>query len=380
MGKLLKVLVVILLVLSAASLTLGIMLFGKRELLKGRTQKLEETVIALGPWIEAQQAKVDRPEDYPSRDTSPCTSEILDNPERSDFWSKYSQDLEIQDILKLDLGSEKKREELMHYYRIDPLTGKPARNVQGFLETSGEGTMAAVLEELKTRAEAQHKRLNATRQQLKVVREELVATITDLNGQKKTLREKLKKIDELNAEIAKLNETITKLNDEIKALKEDIKTKEDTINENKREIAKLQDDAKKKDDDIALLKKQLADVVSRPTTEPTQAQVGKAGTPQPVEIKAPRGPKGQVVEVDQDWDFVVLNLQDDFLKLVLGENLDAGMPYGVDLLVRRPGKPADTYVAKVRLVQYRKHKNVVIADVLPGWQQLPVQKGDIVLF
>lgn len=41
MAKALKVFIVLLLLLSIASLTLGIILFGKREILKGRTQKLE---------------------------------------------------------------------------------------------------------------------------------------------------------------------------------------------------------------------------------------------------------------------------------------------------------------------------------------------------
>jgi septal ring factor EnvC (AmiA/AmiB activator) len=42
MGKLLKPLVIVLLVLSIVSLVLGIMLFSKREVLKGRTLKLED--------------------------------------------------------------------------------------------------------------------------------------------------------------------------------------------------------------------------------------------------------------------------------------------------------------------------------------------------
>lgn len=44
MAKALKVFIILLLVLSITSLILGIMLFGKREILKGRTQKLEGAV------------------------------------------------------------------------------------------------------------------------------------------------------------------------------------------------------------------------------------------------------------------------------------------------------------------------------------------------
>ena len=53
MAKALKVFVVLLLVLSIAALVLGIQLFGKREILKGRTQKLEASVTALATTLNA---------------------------------------------------------------------------------------------------------------------------------------------------------------------------------------------------------------------------------------------------------------------------------------------------------------------------------------
>ena len=55
MAKALKPLVIILLLLSITSLTLGILLFGKREVLKGRTQKLEQSVLALASSLNAAQ-------------------------------------------------------------------------------------------------------------------------------------------------------------------------------------------------------------------------------------------------------------------------------------------------------------------------------------
>ena len=53
MAKALKVFVVLLLVLSIAALVLGIQLFGKREILKGRTQKLEASVTSLATTLNA---------------------------------------------------------------------------------------------------------------------------------------------------------------------------------------------------------------------------------------------------------------------------------------------------------------------------------------
>ena len=54
MGKMIKPLVIILLVLSIVSLILGSMLFGKRELLKARTQKLEAGVEAIAKSVRLE--------------------------------------------------------------------------------------------------------------------------------------------------------------------------------------------------------------------------------------------------------------------------------------------------------------------------------------
>lgn len=54
MGKMIKPLVVVLLVLSIVSLILGSMLFGKRELLKVRTQKLEAGVTAIAKSVRLE--------------------------------------------------------------------------------------------------------------------------------------------------------------------------------------------------------------------------------------------------------------------------------------------------------------------------------------
>ncbi len=67
MAKALKVFVVLLLVFSLAALALGIMLFQQREQMKGRTQKLEQAVVAVAgtltaardPYIEAIQQEID---------------------------------------------------------------------------------------------------------------------------------------------------------------------------------------------------------------------------------------------------------------------------------------------------------------------------------
>jgi len=87
MGKFLRVLVILLLLLSIGALWVGCLLFQKRELLKGRTQKLENYIVYLGKTIEEKPAELKEKPEYPSRDVSPLNPEILENPDRSPFWT-----------------------------------------------------------------------------------------------------------------------------------------------------------------------------------------------------------------------------------------------------------------------------------------------------
>ncbi len=51
-------------------------------------------------------------------------------------------------------------------------------------------------------------------------------------------------------------------------------------------------------------------------------------------------------------------------------------------MVRRPGvEDIDSaFVTRLKLRQIIRDKNIVIADVLPDWQQKGVQVGDIVFY
>lgn len=369
MGKLLKVLVIIFLLLSVAALVLGIMLFAKRELLKGRTQKLETTVIALGPTIEAKPAG---PQEisYPARDISPCTEEILDSPERSDFWSRYSSQLELQDQPKLDLAS--RRNQLMMYFNRDPQTGKVQRDQYGRKLTTGEGTMQAVLDELLSTAQNQYNRLNETRQQLANVRAELVDTISDLNTKKSALRVALKTIKDLRAEIEDLKKQIASLKETIAQLEEAKRVLEEKVAEQQRQIAQLEEEKGNLEAQNTQLKKENDDF-----RKGAHIPAG-GGLPSPLQVTIEPGEKGKVVAVNPKWNFVVLELSDDFLHEILGKDLSETPP-NVDLLINRKDDP-QKFVTKVRLIQVRKKDKLGIADILLDWQQLPVEESDLVLY
>lgn len=378
MGKLLRVLVFVMLALSIGALVLGTLLFRKRELLVGRTHKLETAVKQLGLTIE-KEAPPERPlpEDMPSRDISPCTSEILETPEVSDFWTSYPVHLEDQDLEKLDLKS--RETELMSYYKLDRLTGKAQRDALGNLIVEGEGTMQGVLDDLLKKASEQYSRLNETRQYLLVLREEMMDTIDDLNSQKGELRVTLKKVDDLNADIDRLNGEISQLNDQVAALNEDKRALEDELADKERQMEEIEEEIQEKEATIAQLEKELESRPSGPARSggPTLSPEGQLTRILPTGVVTP-GDKGMVMAANQDWAFAVLNLELDFFKEILGDDLSKPLP-SIDLYVRRPGDDGE-FVAKVHVTQVRPSDNVAIVDVLPGWQQLPLEKGDRVFF
>jgi hypothetical protein len=366
MGKFLRVLVIILLLLSAGALWLGILLFAKRELLKGRTQKLENRIILLGKSIEAEPAKLDTKAEFEAKDTSPCKAEANDNPERSQFWTKYKQELEVQDLPTLEI--EKRRTELMSYYKIDPATGQIARDVNtGAMETTGEGTMENLLQEIQKKANDQIALLNETRQQLKETRVELEATIKEHNGLKKDQRTALKKIVDLEAEIVKLKDEIAQLKTKIEELEKEITTLKDKIAELEATIKKLEDTIADRDAEIKTLKKVIAEMS------------GKQGAGQTVEpLRVTPGIKGRVSEVNAAYNYLVLDLDEAFIKQLLGEDYaDPFVP--IEFLIKRPDQDGKV-VTKVRLFHLRREKKLGVADILPGWTQMPIKQGDAVVY
>jgi len=373
MGKLLKVMVVFLLLFSIGSLVLGVLLFNKRELLKGRTQKLERTIIQLGTTIESAAAEP-RAAVYPARDLSECTAQELDAPERSDFWDKYKSQLEVQDAPRLDLNP--KKIQLMQYYQIDPVTLQPTRDLAtGLKMTSGPGTMQEVLDDLVNKSAAQLARLNETRQQLTDVREELVRTVTELNERKGTLRTRLKEIVDLKDQVAKLSTKIRQLEGEIEGLKQEKRALE-------AQVADLQgqvDNLTKEKEILEELVKQLKDDIRKLRTPTTQigATPGIAQLEPTQVVRMEPGEKGSVVAVNTEWNFLVLKLTDECLAEVFNEQ---GILTPVDLYVRRPARNGEKeqFVTKVRLIQASRAQKIGVADILNDWQQMPARDGDVI--
>ena len=368
MGKLLRVLVVFLLLFSIGTLVLGIMLFQKRELLKGRTQTLEKMVEALGTTIESEPSE-ERVATYTAKDVSECTSEPLDNPERSDFWDNYKLHLEEQDLPKLDLAAAKIRKQLKQYYRIDPLTLRPLKDEYGRNITTGPGTMDEVLQDVLTKSAEQYARLNETRQQLRDLREELIRTISELNERKGTLRQRLGEIVTLKDRISSLEAQVRQLSAEVADLQTEKRRLEGQVADLQDDITGLKETIEKNDTYIKELEKENKELREGEGVDVADRDVAVAA-----KYMSP-GDKGTVVSVNETWNFAVLNLGDDVLKELVADDGNLVLPF--EFFLKRPSKDG-TVVGKIRLIQVNMDEKLGIADILEDWLQVDVKSGDVV--
>lgn len=391
MAKFLRVLIVLILILSIAALTLGIMLFVKREILKGRTHKLEEGLVTLARTLEAEPPQApETPSAYPARDVSGVAAEVIDNPTTSPFWNSYKQELESQEQPVVDLNP--RRRELMSYYKINPVDSKPERHPITNLKISeGPGTTQGVIDYVIERASEQYNLLTETRQQLQTIRTELVETIRDLNQQKQTLRERLVHIVQLNNEIAQLNRTIEGLRRELQQANDQIAEQKLRITDLEAEIQRLSeenDGLKLKSEEqtkiIADLRGRIEDIIkgSGPGGDIIGSGGGGGGvTLDRIRGKVSAGNKGRVVSVDQKHLFVVMEVDQLFIDEVRGAVTDGSLPM-VELLIQRdnPDGGKMSFISKVRLSQLKDDKKLAIGDILPDWQQGPINEGDVVIF
>jgi len=372
MRKAVNILVIVTFLLSIVAIVLGHMLYVKRELLKGRTQKLEKAVMDVAKFVEKEPAAAPQDmsaEEFPAKDISPCKPEVLEKPETSNYWTKYKRHLETLDVPVLDLETDEYRLMLMNLYQRDPLDNSIKRDpATGFPIMKGEGTMSYVLDDiLIAKAREQYDRLNETRLQLKDVRGELAATIKDFNSLKQEHRARLKEIVELKNEIARLNDQIRQLNQKIEEIEAEKQRLQDENNQIKADMAKLQETVEERDTEIAQLKKKIQEMERLTARSDDRSRMEGLWIPPP-------GVKGKVILVDTRWNFVIVELSDEFVQ----ETLASGRQdlVGAELLVRRAGEHGE-FVTKIMLVSFQPGTKLAAADNLVSWQQRPIQEGDI---
>ena len=378
MGKTLRVLVFFILILSVVAFIFANLLFSKRELLSKRNRAFEEQFVKLAKTIEVADAA-----DVAALDLQKDVSEVSDreiaNPDKESVFETYPVKLEQQNLPTLDFGSTEKQLQLRNVYVLgpdgkyvmDPVDNKPS--------TKGPGSMQELLDQVLERAKAQQATLNKTRAELQKMREYVTSSVEEINklkGDGRVTKVELKgereKVATLTTEKEELTGRVTKLTAEKKELSAELA-------DAKNEVEKLNEDKVTLTEDLAKMREQNEELLKRIRGDGGPRGGGDGNGVAVTALTA--GVKGKVIEANDELKFVIIDFSDDAIAEMLGAERQNSLPQ-LEMNVRRTGRQsaAGEFVTRIKLRQAVRGKNYVVADILNDWQQVPVEKGDVVFF
>jgi myosin heavy subunit len=310
MDKVLKVLVVLVLIVSAVALAFEMKLFGQRGELKGRNQMLARYVTQIAKTIEVP--------------------------------AEGSTDLAATDHPRMQVTEE----QLKAFF---------VKDGAGQKVTTGPNTMDAVLKDIATRADLQFSRLNDTRSGLTQTRTSLTET-----------KETLTKTD---ADLTQTKNTLTTTSTERDAAKTEVEQKKTQIEELTAKNEASEAKAEKQATELGKLTDKLSDRESQ--LEATKRYVEKLMKDLAV-LQAggdtnapPPGLQGQIVFVNTNWSFVVVDVMPQAKVLPLTE-----------LTIQR----SDKLVGKLRVSEVLADRNFAVCEILSDWVQSSPEKGDYVFY
>jgi hypothetical protein len=385
MGKALRVLVIIILILCVVSLIFANMLFAKRELLTKRNQILEETVIKVAKTIEAEDAESKAAIPL-EKDIDPVEDRKLVSPQKQNMLDNYTVELETPNLPTFDLGSDKLRRQLRSLYVIDPATGEPVLDsLTQRPATSGKGSMQELLDSVFERAKVQQAKLNLTRDELKKMREKLSGSVDEINSLKTAGRETKVELTENKEQIASLENEKSQLEDRVAKLTAEKRELNAELADTQNELETITDQKLVLEEDLTKAKElieALKEKISGRSKQPASGSGGGGGGGSDVAITAlSAGDKATIIEANDDLKFAVLEFSDAAMTEMLGPERNNMLPQ-LEMNVRRPGhqSAAGEFITRVKLRQVVSGRNLVVADILSDWQQTTVEKGDVVFF
>ncbi len=376
MDKALRVLAIIILLLAIVAMVFAQMSFDKRQVLLGRNMLLEKYVINVAKSIEASDApEVAAPE--LQKDIAEVSDRELANPERDSLLANYPAKLETQQLPALDYTTDQKRLQLRTYYILDAEGKKIPTTIDGPYKKEGPGSMAAILEEFQSRALAQKAALEKTRSELTKMRELLTTQVKEINKMKADWRVTKRELTESRAECEKLKEEkaaleaqVAKLIAEKKELQAELENEKAEVGRLTGEVASLKADMVKQAKTI----KELKDFIAG-------KGIGSGGKQEVAISELSAGVKGKIVDSNDDYKFVIIEFTDAAMVEMLGEERKRKLPQ-LELNIRRAGRQSASgeFVAKIKLSKAVAGKNLVVAEILTDWQQVPVEKNDVVFY
>ena len=379
MGKVLQAMVYLIVVLSAAALFFANALFQKRELLKDRNATLVDGFVNVARTIEAKD-----PEDATAPEIAKDVSEVSDreiaNPEKQNLLEDYPMKLETANLPTLNLNSQDKRDQLAALYALDG-EGKPRLDADGNKVKKGPGTMSDLIEQVLERAKNQQSVLNKTRGELAKMRERVAENVEEMNkikvaqrADKREITAKKEQIATLTSEKEALDAKVVQLTKEKKELNAELLDKNDQVEKLNEEKVALQEQLENSQKALAEMKEKFKGIGKQRASETVVAQEGAVAA-----VSA--GLKGSVISANDSLKFCIVELSPECMTEMLGEERDRPLPQ-LDMNVRRTGRASASgeFVTRIKLRQAVPGKNLVIADILNDWQQVPVEKGDVVFF
>ncbi|MEI6562807.1 MAG: hypothetical protein WCO42_00715 [bacterium] len=256
MDKALKFLVVALFVLSIAAVIFEFQLYGQRETLKGRTNKLSDYVVKIAGTVELPPATI----------TDLAVSE---------------------NIPRLIVA----KEQLKQYFKMGD-DGKPST------VTTGVGTMDDVLNTILNNADRQHVRLNDTRGELTQTRTTLGGTSNLLLKTEGILGSTSNLLVRTEQELADARQDIEKKKTEIEGLNGQVEAGKADIEKKAGEIAKLTEKVSDCESKIDAGKRYIEKIQKE-----LKVCQGQFDTNSVV-----RGLQGQITVVNSNWNFVVIDV------------------------------------------------------------------------
>lgn len=216
----------------------------------------------------------------------------------------------------------------------------------------GTPSMDGPLNQMVNAAQHQLTRLNNTRAELADTkntlantRETLKITSNDLVAAQGTIKEQNATIEARNATIIEKEVAIQKLEKE----KTDLLANVETL--------------KQQTDDLEAENRDLTDANS--VLQAKVVELDKMVNPELRKAAIPHGQLGNIAYVNPEWNFVIVSMALQNAKLI--------MP-NLELLIHR----SDRLVGKVRVQTVLD--NLVVAEIVNDWQQIPCKKGDYVMY
>ncbi len=284
MAKLLRPTIIVMLLLSIGSLTLGILLFNQRELLKGRTQKHAEAAMTLSRQLAA---------------------------EREPFISSIDRRLNLDNLLD--------------YEQMD-----------GELRT------------LTAIATARLETLFDTASDLKDTRDELAATLDELARTRQELQDARREIARLEGVVAERERELAIANERIDTLefeKTNLEQEIDGLNDQVRDLQIAKEDLEAENRSLELRIARLL----------PQTELGPTDTPD--------GLTGEVLLVNSDWNFIVIDLGSEQELAPL-----------TNMLVHR----GEHLVGRVRSTTVES--SLAICEIDRPFERMPIEVGDRVFY